>query len=191
MEFLDPVNEILFWLAAWALVWQTWILVFHKGVPNIRTVPALRKEVIETLRADMVERGKASNYTIIDLGAGDGHLSRTVARSIPEARVIGLEVFWLSYMIAKLLKLIYGVKNVEYKRTNFFKYDVAHADAVTMYLVAPLMQKVGEKLNKELKPGALVISNKFKLGDGWVPEEVRDVKTLYIHQKDLYIYRKA
>jgi hypothetical protein len=60
-----------------------------------------------------------------------------------------------------------------------------------MYLIPPLMKPVGEKLHKEARSGTLVLSNKFQLGDGWIPEDTLRVKTLYLHQGNLHIYRKS
>ena len=53
-----------------------------------------------------------------------------------------------------------------------------------------MMKTIGEKLNRELKPGTIVTSNRFKLLDGWEPETSIDVKTLYPHQKTFHVYRK-
>lgn len=183
------INRILFWFLAFMLVWQGYNLIFNKGVPNIRTAPAIRKKIIEILKKDAAARGKKP-YTIIDLGSGNGLFTRQIARSMPEARVIGLEIspqsVWWSAMLARWRKL----DNLEYKKADFFAYDLSEADAVVMYLVGSLMGNLGKKLHKDLKPGSLVSSNRFRLGDGWVPEETIETKTLYFHQGKTYIYRK-
>ena len=189
MEFLDTVNEILFWFLAAMLCWQAYILIFHRGVPNIGTAPEVRNEIIAILKKEFEEK-KKDGFTICDLGSGSGRLTREIAKHIPGAHVVGYEVSWQSVMWANMRKRWYGLKNVEYRNVDFFKTDMSEADAVTMYLVIDMMEHVGRKLKQDLKPETLVVSNRFKLGAGWTPKETVHVKTLYPHQKELYVYRK-
>jgi len=188
--YLAVINPILFWFLIFMLVWQAYNLIFNRGVPNIRTAPAIRKKIIEILKEDCAARGKTS-YTIIDLGSGNGLFTRQIAASMPHARVIGLEIsqqsVWWSMMHKRWRKL----GNLEYKRADFFAYDLSEADAVVMYLVSTLMESLGKKLHQDLKPGTLVSSNRFRLGDGWEPDEMIKTKTLYFHQGKTYIYRKT
>lgn len=177
-------NDILFWLLAVVLAWNAYILVFHKGVPNIGTAPAIQQEIIAALRA----RFGDAPFSVVDLGSGDGKFTRAIARNLPQAQVLGLESAPQSYFSSKLLGSC--LKNLAYKRGDFFKHDLSGADAVVMYQSVFLMEKIGQKLAAELKPGALVACNRFPLG-GWEAQEHKQIKTLYPHQKDLYIYSKA
>lgn len=186
---LYAINEILSWTLLFVLLWNGYILLFNKGVPNIRTAPAIRKKVIEILKEDRAARGK-DGYTIIDMGSGSGRFSRQMARSMPEARITGIEWSRLAYWYTSMCKRLFRLENLDYKRADFFGFDVSRADAIVMYLTIYEMGRMGQKLNRELKEGTLVISNRFRLGDGWEPDEVLHVKTLYPHQKQLHIYRK-
>ena len=187
---LSFFNHILFWVTLYLLSYNAYMLIFNKGVPNIRTAPAVRAKIIEILKADMAARPDERPYTIIDLGSGNGLFSREIARAIPEAQVLGLEFSRQSIFWSQMMKRQHGLKNLDYKRADFFAYDVGIASAVVLYLSIYEMGRVGVKLNKELKPGTLVTSNKFQLGDGWEPREIVEIDTIYLHQGKLNVYRK-
>lgn len=184
----EGINTFLFWTGVFFLSWYAYIIAFNRGVPNIRTAPAIRKKIIELMKRDAAARG-VKNYTIVDVGSGNGLFTREMARSLPNARVIGVEVSRQQLFWANRMKAACGLDNLEYKKADIFAYDLSQADAVSMFFYQ--MHKMGEKLHRELKPGTLVASVKFRLGAGWEPVEELDVKTLYPFQKKLYIYRKT
>jgi precorrin-6B methylase 2 len=182
-------NNVAFWILVLLLVWQGYNLIFNRGVPNIHTAPAIRKRVIALIKQDMAAKDK-KHYTIIDLGSGNGAFTRQMARAIPEAKVIGLEVSPQALALSNALKKKQKLDNLEYKKADFFSYDLSEADAITMYLVHSLMERMGKKLHQNLKKGTLISSNKFRLGDGWEPEKTMEVRSIYLHQKKVFIYRK-
>ncbi|MDD3287378.1 MAG: methyltransferase domain-containing protein [Alphaproteobacteria bacterium] len=184
------VNVVLFWTFMFLLALQAYNILFHKDVPNIRTAPAIRKKIIDLLKTDFEAR-KISPYTIVDLGSGNGLFTREIAQALPQARVIGIEITRQSVMWSNWRKRRAKINNLEYRRMDFLLYDFSEADAVVMYLVPRFMNSLGKKLHEEAKSGTLITSNKFSLGDGWVPEETMRIKTLYFHQGELRVYRKA
>ena len=54
-------------------------------------------------------------------------------------------------------------------KTKLHQYDV-----VTVYGLPPIMQRLGHKLEQELKPGSIVVSNVFEI-PGWRASDVNDV----------------
>lgn len=147
---------------------------FKTGVPTFPTMPPMRKKMIEILREDA--RASASRpYTIVDLGSGSGQLSRAIALAMPEAHVIGIELSLVPWLRSVVWQNLFGPANVEYKRVNFWSYDVGHADALVTYLMESLMERVSEKLRGELKPGALVVASKFQLRGNWIPFTSYDI----------------
>lgn len=179
---MDTINGILFWVCGFVLCWQAYILIFNRGIPNIRTAPAIRNEMIRILRAAGVRR-------VYDLGAGTGDLSRALAAALPETRVTGIEISAAACRKARARGERAGLSNLSYMQADFMKTDLSDADAVVMFLIDTMMPPLREKLRRELKPGAIVISNKFPLGGDWAPEEEIAVKTRYLNQKMLYLYR--
>lgn len=186
----DLINDILFWTGAFFMAWMAYILVFHRGVPNIGTAPALQKKAVDVLRSFSASRNDAP-FTLVDLGSGDGNFTRRIARSIPAARITGIETAPQSYHWSKLLKKLQHLDNLDYARGDFFAQNFRDTDVVIMYQSVFLMEKLGRKLHEELKPGALIITVRYPLGDGWQPLEHHEIRSLYLHQKDLYVYRKA
>ena len=68
-----------------------------------------------------------------------------------------------------------------------FRVDLGDADRTFCYLFPDIMPRLGEKLSRELKPGALVISANFPF-PGWKPEEVLTCENT-IFNDPIYLYR--
>lgn len=122
------------------------------GVPFVNS----RKKIINFLIEEIkIESGK----TLYDLGCGDGKVIFNLAKNNSQANFIGYELnpslIWIARIFRKL-------SNVQYQRQNFFKVDVKNADYIFLFLFPELMDELLPKLEKELKPGAIVISNSFK-----------------------------
>ena len=188
-QVIENINYVIFWLAVFLLAWNAYFLAFNKGVPNIRTAPAIRNRIIDILKKDSEKRGKKT-YTIIDLGSGNGLLTREIARQLPHAQVTGIETSQTAFAWSVKMRDTCKIKNLDYKRADFFTYDMSEVDAVVMFQGVHFMEKIGQMLHKNLKKGTLIASNKFALGDGWKPLETINVRTLYPFQKKLYIYYK-
>jgi hypothetical protein len=180
---------LLGFLVVFVPVWLSYEYYQYKtGIPVFPTMPPMRRKIIELLKKDAEARGLRP-YTIIDLGSGSGQLTWRIARAMPEAHVIGLELAFIPWLRSVVRQRLFGPKNLEYKRVNFWTYDVGAADALTAYLLGTIMDQVSEKLRKELKPGALVLTNKFYLNDKWKPLE-----TFYIRipmKARLSVYRQS
>jgi hypothetical protein len=65
-----------------------------------------------------------------------------------------------------------GVEHlVTFRVQDALETDVSDATVVTLYLVSALNVKLRPRLQKELKPGARVVSHNFAIGD-WEPDTV-------------------
>jgi len=184
------VNKFLFWLLAALIGLEVYNLVFHRSVPNIRTAPAIRRKLIELIKEDRAAHA-GQPYTILDLGSGNGQVTRAMARAMPDAKVIGIEIAPQTVLWANIRKYLAKLGNLSYVRASFLDYDFSKADMIFMYMVPHYLWPLSKKLRAEAKTGTLIICNKFPLPDGWVPEQTIAVKTRYFHQRDLHIYRKA
>lgn len=195
-SFWDPINDVLFWICLYFLLWNAYILLFNRGAPNIKTARPIRSKIIELLKDDYARKKSAGKidpdtnpYVIIDPGCGNGTFSREMARALPEARIIGIEISRIAYWRCLLGLKLSGLKNLEYTRSDFFDFDMSIADAVIIFQHIYDMTALGEKLKQELKPDTLVTSNKFKLAAGWEPDEYIDISTIHPNQKTLHLYR--
>jgi SAM-dependent methyltransferase len=169
-----------------ALVWAYDFYERKTGVPTFPTMPSIRRKILDILQNEVQAR-RSGAMTIIDLGSGSGQLCAKLARALPEARVIGIELSYVPWLRSVVRQRLFGPKNLEFKRLDFWPYDLSSADAVVTYLPGKIMERVGEKLRKELKPGTLVVANTFPLRAGWKP-----VETFTLHaplKTNVYVYR--
>ena len=121
---------------------------------------------------------------IVDLGCGDGRVLR-MARRKYGVRAIGYEMNPAAYIKARILCL--GTGGVRVRMCNFWKADLSAADVIFCYLFPDVMEKLSQKLRRELKPGATVVSCNFKL-PGWHPSRIlRPGNSL--HNDPIYIYK--
>ncbi|MDF3024013.1 MAG: hypothetical protein K0R10_1374 [Alphaproteobacteria bacterium] len=182
--------DVLFVVTLVLLLWNVNILVFNRGIPNIRTAPAIRKKIISLLQEHEAARAdRTQPYIIYDLGSGNGLFARQIARAMPQAKVVGVEISGPSYEWSMMMKKQLKIDNLDYKNADVFTHDIRDASAVVLFFYQ--LDKLGKKLHEELKPGTLITSNKFRLGDGWVPAQSLKVWTLYPFQKRLFIYYKT
>ena len=117
----------------------------------------------------------------VELGCGNGRVCRAISKAHPDTHVIGVELSILQYLIAQAQ----GFKSAaKFRFQNVFKHDLAQYDAVYMFLMPETYEKIQPKLQKELKPGARVISYVWPI-PGWEPEKVDKQEGAL----DLYLYK--
>ncbi|MFW9821246.1 MAG: SAM-dependent methyltransferase [Candidatus Thorarchaeota archaeon] len=125
-----------------------------KGAP---WVPTKMKKVRKMLTLAELQQ----NEVLYDLGCGDGRVLLTAARKFG-AKAVGIEISPLFYLWCQIVITIFGLRSrVKIKYGNFFKYDMSEADVVICYLLQETNDKLEDKLLKELKPTARIISNTF------------------------------
>ncbi len=169
------------------LLWNGYYLLFNRGIPNIKTSKAIREKTVALFN----KRSKNNeDFTIYDLGSGYGKMSRDLAHALPDAQIIGVEVNYLTYIIACAMQKICGLKNLKYIRRDFKDVDLSNADGIYMFLLGTLMKGIREKLEQDLKTGTFVCSNKFKVGGNWAELKTIDVSTLAPNQGVLFVYER-
>ncbi len=120
--------------------------------------------------------------TFYDLGCGDGRIVIYAAKNF-KVKAIGLEISLLFYLICKIKQVLNKQSDIEFKFKNLYKENLASADVVYFFGIPHTLDKqFCEKLKKELKPKAKVISYSFKL-HGWEPKIIDKPS-----EKDLPIY---
>jgi hypothetical protein len=98
------------------------------------------------------------SFSMIDLGAGTGRVLEFVARRRPDARLQGVEIAPLPFALAWLRGLWggYDVKLREFQGCDLSRFDIVYA-----YLSPAPMERLWEKVEREMRPGTLFISNSF------------------------------
>ncbi len=119
-----------------------------------------------------------------ELGCGTGRMMIAFSKQA-NIRVIGFELSPLFYIFSLLNLKIHRVKNYELYLKDFFGANLNKADIVFCFLMPKALAKLRSKFEKELKPGAKIISPGFKI-KGWHPYLViKDSKNLPV-----YFYRR-
>ncbi len=121
---------------------------------------------------------------LVDLGCGDGRVLRAACRRCP-VRAEGYELNPLAFLKARLLCL--GRSRVRVRLKNFWNVDLSSADVVFCYLFPDVMNRLARKIQRELKPGAMVVSCNFPL-PGLAPAHIlRPGNSLT--NDPIYVYR--
>ncbi len=164
------------------------LYTFKTGVPTIASFPRSRQKIVEALRKYGAERIVSGDFSIVDLGSGNGQLADKIARAFPKAKVLGIEISFVPCLLSKLRRKLFGPANLEFQRLDFWPYDCSRVDAIVLYANGAIIERVSDKLRKELKTGALVVTNEIPLTGNWQPVEIMD--TNFFKMK-VFIYRQA
>lgn len=189
MSAIALIEYITFYAALAVLLVYAYILMINRGIPNVQTAPSIRKDIISMLKKELQQSGQ-SPCIIFDLGAGSGAFTRELARALPQAKIIGIEISRWAVIRARIYQKLCRLNNLSYRVGNLHDADLSGAHAVVFYLSAHFMPQIRQTLEAKLQPGTLVISNKFPLGGDWIPHKIRDVMTFHPRQKTYYIYYK-
>ena len=120
--------------------------------------------------------------TVYDLGAGTGAIVFRAAR-VYRARVVGVEVEPLRYLILKLRRAMGPFADrITLRWGNLFDLQFRDATVITAFLWPGAMARLRPKLEAELPPGARVVSHCHPM-PGWTPEQ-------YDKATDVYLYRR-
>jgi protein-L-isoaspartate O-methyltransferase len=116
----------------------------------------------------------------VDIGCGDGRLVIALAKAGAEAHGYEIHPFlvWMSKRNIRKARLA-GKAFIH--RKSFWDEDLSNFDIVTVYGVPKIMERLEEKLKKELGAGARVVSNKYTFPT-W-PESKREDNVYLYEQK--------
>jgi tRNA G37 N-methylase Trm5 len=133
--------------------------------------PSPQEVVEKMLEAAHLKPGE----TLYDLGSGDGRIVITAARKF-KAKAVGVE---LSAELCKLanarVKALGLDDQVRIIHGNLLKVDLRPADVVTIYLLTASNELLRPNLERDLKPGARVVSHDFEIR-GWKPSTIERVE---------------
>jgi SAM-dependent methyltransferase len=116
---------------------------------------------------------KLANVTpldvVYDLGSGDGRIVIAAAKNYG-ARGVGVELDPQLIKTATKNAVKAGVADkVRFIQADLFKTDLSDATVVTLYLSNSINRRLASILQRQLKPGARVVSHRFDMGD-WQPD---------------------
>lgn len=123
---------------------------------------------------------------VFDLGSGLGTLAISLARRYPKSVVTGVESSPVPYWISRLLRAVFRVPNLVFRRQDLLETSLVDASAVVVYLYRAGIRRLKPKLEQELKPEVWILSNTFAFPD-WKPLRIVNVGDLN-HTK-IYVYK--
>ncbi len=123
--------------------------------------------------------------TVLDPGCGTADLLIKLAKAFPQHSFVGIEWNKGLYETAKFKSR--KLTNVTLLCQDMFDYSFVKADIIVCFLMAPLMERFGEKIKSECKKGVVVFSNTFSIPNLPLTEEIKTRKFLLFG--NLYIYK--
>ncbi len=160
---------------------------FRTKIPLVNSSAAAQKIIMVRIAAE-VQLNQAKPIKVYDLGSGTGGLCLAIGKNFPQLEVIGIELGLPFWFFAVLRSKLGARKNVRFLKKDFWQYDISDGDIILFYLGDVVMPIMADKLAKEAKSGALIISNTFPLPASWEPIERTTVpKGL---SKEVIVYRK-
>jgi SAM-dependent methyltransferase len=125
---------------------------------------------------------------VYDLGCGDGRIVIAAAKKFG-ARGVGVDIdpLRINESIANARKA--GVERlVTFRVEDALKTDVSEATVVTLYLLSFANVQLRPLLEKQLRPGARIVSHNFGMGN-WDPHDVDTFTDSNGGTRTLYLWR--
>jgi len=151
------------------------------GISFAPWVPCWKKDMVRIFALADLQPGEI----FYELGSGTGK-NVIYANKYFGVKAIGLEIAIPFYLISKVKQLFLGKRDIRFKYKNLFSEDLSQADVVYFFgMPKQLKDKLKNKLAKELKPGARVVSYAFAI-EGWQPVTVSRPKKTDVA---IYLYK--
>lgn len=137
-----------------------------------------------TIAALAVLAGDRPGLRFIDLGAGIGSSIVPLCRLLPDAQLTGIENAPASWLIGWLRTRRFPA--CSWRMGNFWQISLGHFDLVYAFLSPVPMSALWDKVQREMSPGSLFVSNSFAI-PGVDASEIIEVDDT--RQTRLYCYR--
>lgn len=160
-----------------ALVILLLLLVYtwKNGASPMPTAHKMREALAKSLPA-------VSEGNIVELGSGWGNLAFLLSKKYPSCSITAYENSPIPFLYSQLLN---HQKNLKIVKGDFFQKNLRNADLVVCYLFPKMMERVRDKLEKELDKGSHVVTHTYPI-PGWKPKEIIEVEERL--QSTIYIY---
>ncbi len=151
-----------------------------KIVPFVPTPLEVVEKMLTMAQVDKLD-------TVYDLGSGDGRIVIMAAQKFG-AKAVGVELDddLFKKSTERIAEL--GLQDrANILKMNFFDVDLRPASVLTLYLLTSVNERLRPKMEKELRPGARIVSHDFQV-TGWKAEKVETVYSENGLAHTLYYY---
>ena len=125
---------------------------------------------------------------IYDLGSGDGRIIIRAAKKYG-SRGVGIEISSKLVELSRENAKKEGIASlVEFRVQDALTVDVSGATVVTLYLTPGFNSKLRPIFEKQLKPGARVVSHDHPT-EGWKPTAIETMPGGTFHQHRIYLWK--
>ncbi len=175
MKAVSPFTKVFIFLYISAVGVRGYFFLrsMLRGAPCISTAEPTARVMLELA-------GLRPGMTVYDLGSGRGRLLLLAAER--GVRAIGIEldpfVVWSSRILARASPFS---ERIEVRRGDLWEAELGDADVVFVYLLAGKMERLRRRLEGRLKPGALVVTNRFPF-PGLRPEREDAAARVYAYR---------
>ena len=136
----------------------------------------------------MLEMARVTPADVVyDLGSGEGGIIIRAAQRFG-ARGVGIEIDADLVRKAQANAFREKVEHLtEFRVQDALSVDVSEATVVTLYMLPEFNTKLRPILDRQLKPGARVISHDFPV-EGWVPDRTERVNGDFLHDHTILLF---
>ena len=127
--------------------------------------------------------------TVYDLGCGDARIVLTAAQKFG-AKAVGIELDDGRYQnCVKKVKEAGLDDRVKIVHGNITEISVKEADIVTLYLLESANERLRTMLERDLRPGARVVSHDFSM-PGWKAARTEKIRETVWSSHTIYLYKR-
>jgi SAM-dependent methyltransferase len=168
------------------LTLTTGLVLLLAGPQSLAPFIATPEDVVDRMLA-LAAVTKAD--VVYDLGCGDGRIPIAAARKYG-ARGVGIDIDPRRIEESRANASAAGVEHlVQFQVGDAMAADVSPATVVTLYLLSSSNQKLRPMLQRQLKPGARIVSHAFSMGPDWPADAVDQFVSARGDEVTLYLWR--
>ncbi len=151
-----------------------WLIPTLSGLP---WRPTSNQRIRKALEIAQVKPGE----TVFDLGSGDGRVVVMAAADF-SATAVGIEISPFHCLVSLIFARVEGVsEKIRIYLGDFYKVDISSADVVFAYMTSAQVGRLRPIFEKQLKPGARVVTISFDMGI-WEPQEVNREELIFLYR---------
>jgi SAM-dependent methyltransferase len=145
----------IYWLGAFCLLASLYWSVSQTRVPLFLSSHAATQAIVDLLPGERA-------FTFLDMGCGLGGVLARLVRARPLGSFYGIEAAPLPFLLSRL-RSSFGTGSCRISWGDFGNLDLSRYDVVYAYLSPAAMNDVWRKASREMRPGSLLISNRFEI----------------------------